>query len=164
MKLKAFVGDDEHAIEIDAVEGGFRIVVDGAERFVDAVTCEASFYSLIVDGTSYEVSVREERPDLFVVRHGGYRRAVKVVDPIAAAAGMALADGGRALVEAVMPGKVVKVLAAAGDEVRAGQGLVVLEAMKMENEVPAPRAGKVLSVDVVPGQTVESGSVLVVIE
>jgi biotin carboxyl carrier protein len=63
-----------------------------------------------------------------------------------------------------MPGKVVRVLVVSGDQVREGQGLVVVEAMKMENEIGAPRAGRVKSVDVTPGQTVETGTRLVVLD
>jgi biotin carboxyl carrier protein len=63
-----------------------------------------------------------------------------------------------------MPGKVVRVLVSPQDSVEAGQGLVVVEAMKMENEIGAPRAGRVKSVDVQPGQNVETGTRLVVLE
>ena len=63
-----------------------------------------------------------------------------------------------------MPGKVVRVLVAAGDEIAAGQGIVVVEAMKMENEIAASKAGTVASIDVEEGQAVESGAVLAVIE
>ena len=67
-------------------------------------------------------------------------------------------------VVAPMPGKVVRVLVAAGDEVAAGQGLVVVEAMKMENEIGSPRAGRVASVEVSAGQNVETGARLVTLE
>jgi biotin carboxyl carrier protein len=63
-----------------------------------------------------------------------------------------------------MPGKVVRVLVAPGDDVQAGQGLVVVEAMKMENEIGSPRAARVKSVEVSPGQNVETGARLVVLE
>jgi biotin carboxyl carrier protein len=63
-----------------------------------------------------------------------------------------------------MPGKVVRVLARDGDKVEAGQGVVVVEAMKMENELAAPRAGRVRKLVVEPGQSVEAGAVLAVIE
>jgi biotin carboxyl carrier protein len=62
-----------------------------------------------------------------------------------------------------MPGRVVRVLAAAGDDVAAGQGLVVIEAMKMENEIRAPRAGRVLELGVREGQAVEAGALLAVV-
>jgi biotin carboxyl carrier protein len=67
-------------------------------------------------------------------------------------------------VTAPMPGRVVRVLVAAGDEVAAGQGLVVVEAMKMENELRAPKTGKVKDVNVSAGTSVDAGKVLVVIE
>jgi len=63
-----------------------------------------------------------------------------------------------------MPGRVVNVLVAQGDEVKAEQGIVVVEAMKMENEVKAPKAGKVVEVKVVAGQAVEKGQLMIVIE
>jgi biotin carboxyl carrier protein len=63
-----------------------------------------------------------------------------------------------------MPGRVVNVLVAVGDEVKAEQGIIVVEAMKMENEVKAPKAGKVVEVKVVAGQAVEKGQLMIVIE
>ena len=63
-----------------------------------------------------------------------------------------------------MPGRVVNVLVAAGDEVKADQGIIVVEAMKMENEVKSPKAGKVVEVKVVAGQAVEKGQLMIVIE
>ncbi|MBI3932606.1 MAG: acetyl-CoA carboxylase biotin carboxyl carrier protein subunit [Acidobacteria bacterium] len=63
-----------------------------------------------------------------------------------------------------MPGKIVRVLVGAGDEVGAGQGLVVMEAMKMENELRAPRAGRVRELPVREGQTVETGALLALVE
>jgi biotin carboxyl carrier protein len=164
MKLKAFLGDDEHDVEVREVEGGYVVVVDGTPHEIDTVACEASFYSLLRDGVSFEVSVREQERDTLLVRHGGYGRSVRIVDPLAAAAGDRLADVGGAEIQAVMPGRVVKVLVEEGATVEEGQGLLVLEAMKMENEVPAPRAGTVAGLHVTAGQAVESGETLIVIE
>lgn len=73
-------------------------------------------------------------------------------------------EAGQRNVKAAMPGKVVRVLAAPGDEVTAGQGLLILEAMKMQNEVRAPRDGRVATVTVSEGATVASGQVLVTLE
>ena len=74
------------------------------------------------------------------------------------------AASGKATLVAPMPGKVVRVLRAAGDEVTANQGLLVVEAMKMQNEVQTPKAGKVVEIRVSEGQTVNAGEVLAVIE
>ena len=76
---------------------------------------------------------------------------------------MPAAEGPQQVVSA-MPGKVVRLLVGEGDEVEQGQGLVVVEAMKMENEIAAPRAGTVRSVPIAPGQAVEGGAVLAVID
>jgi pyruvate carboxylase subunit B len=72
-------------------------------------------------------------------------------------------ESGQIVVKAPMPGAVVAVEVAAGQDVKRGQGLLVLSAMKMENQIKAPRAGRVVSVEVQPGQTVEQGRALVVI-
>jgi len=74
------------------------------------------------------------------------------------------AAGGPARVQAPMPGKLVRVLVRAGQDVGAGQGLVVMEAMKMENEIRAPRAGRVKEAPVQEGQAVETGALLVLLE
>jgi biotin carboxyl carrier protein len=74
------------------------------------------------------------------------------------------ANSGKATLSAPMPGKVVLVLCAAGDEVESGQGLLVVEAMKMQNEVQSPKSGKVVDLRVVAGQTVNAGETLVVVE
>ena len=164
MKLKGFVGEHEHDVEVQPTDGGFRVTVDGEEKTVDAATLESFFYSLIVDGRSYEVSVRETEPGLFVVGHGGHRQEVRLIDPRMAAAGAALGASGPAEVRAVMPGRVVALLVSEGDPVAEGQGLIVLEAMKMENEVKAPRPGTVRRLSVAAGQTVQAGAAIALIE
>src|SRR2546425_818091 len=78
----------------------------------------------------------------------------------AAAAAAALVQEGPVEVRAIMPGRIAAVLAREGQEVKAGQGVVVVEAMKMENELPAPRDGRVTRIRVRPGETVEAGTAL----
>lgn len=164
MKLTGYVDGKEHQIEVEPTEGGYVVSVDGATHDVDCATLEAAFYSLIIAGKSYEISVRELGQDGYVVRHGGYLRRVRVLDPLAAVAGAHLSGSGQATVTAAMPGRVVKTLVEEGAEVSEGQGVIVLEAMKMENEVPAPRAGKIVSILVKPGQTLEAGDKIAVVE
>jgi len=84
------------------------VTVDGTTHEVDCANLEASFYSLIIEGRSYEVSVRESGPDEYAVRHGGYLRTVHIVDPMAAIAGAHLVQTGTITVKAIMPGRVVK--------------------------------------------------------
>lgn len=97
---------------------------------------------------------------------GSRQVAVEILDPLAghAEAPVIGIGGGRREVRASMPGKVVAVKVKVGDRVEKGQGLLILEAMKMENEVVAPCHGKVATVAVEPGQTIETGSLLAAVE
>jgi len=164
MKLLGYVDDVEHQIEVEPVEGGYLVTVDGQHHEIDFARLESSFYSLIVAGRSYEVSVTEEGRDGYAVRHGGYRRLVRIVDPLAAVGGARVHASGKAEVRAIMPGRVTKILVDEGQDVAENQGLIVLEAMKMENELGAPRAGRISQLLIKPGQTVESGELIAVIE
>ena len=153
-----------HDVEVERREGLFRVVVDGVERLVDARKLEADFYTIVLEGRSYEVSVEPERSG-YRVRHGASKRDVRLTDAAREAREDRRASGsGPESVVSVMPGKVVRVLVREGDEVRAGQGLVVVEAMKMENEIGSPRAGRVAAVHAEPGRAVETGALLVVVE
>jgi biotin carboxyl carrier protein len=155
--------DETHDIEVHANGETYEVTVDGKLHVVDARKLESNFYSLLVKGRSYEVSVEGDDED-FEVRHGAALRTVRLVDPLRAASGAELGDTGRAVIEAVMPGRVVRLLVEEGQEVEAGQGVLVLEAMKMENEVAAPRAGTVSTLKVAQGETVETGQMLAVVE
>jgi biotin carboxyl carrier protein len=126
----------------------------------DIVETEAGVYSAIAGGAVFEI--RMDRDSLTV---GGRRLEFSVEDPRAwkhegGAAGM----HGKASVVAPMPGKVVRILVAAGDEVKQGQGLVVVEAMKMQNEMKSPKAGRIAEVKTKPDAAVAAGDVLVVVE
>jgi acetyl/propionyl-CoA carboxylase alpha subunit len=97
---------------------------------------------------------------------GGTAISVEILDPLRPSHG-GNGDGvgsGKREIRAAMPGKVVAVKARPGEAVRQGQGVIVVEAMKMENEVPSPKSGRVMALAVVPGQTVEKGALLFSIE
>jgi biotin carboxyl carrier protein len=163
MKITAQAGAQTHEIEVERSNGTFVVTIDGVRREVDVRRLESDFYSLVSEDRSYEVSV-EARGDAYHVRHGAAEMVVRLSDPARGArAGFAAASGPERVVTA-MPGKVVRVLVDLGDRVEPGQGLVVVEAMKMENEIAATRAGRVSSIAVRPNDTVEGGAVLAVIE
>jgi len=125
----------------------------------DVVEVEPGVYSVILDGCSYEVGITGSSVDI-----GGVLLEVELEDPRKwNPAGALRRPEGVEAIKAPMPGKVVRVLVAVGDDVAAGQGLVVLEAMKMQNEMKAPRAGKVVSVAVKEHEAVNAGSVLLTI-
>ncbi len=155
----------EDSIEIlsPAPDCRFRLG-ENPERTAQVETPEPGVYSVLMDGRSYEARVEEHAGRLVVVIEG-YRFEIDVRDPrrFRRAPGTAGA-GVMQTVSAPMPGKVVRVLAAVGDTVEAGQGLLVVEAMKMQNEMKSPRAGKVASISAKEGATVAAGDVLATIE
>ena len=165
MKLTLHDGRGEQSIEIAAAAPDYRFRLgDAEERIAHVEVPEPDVYSVLLDGHMYDARV-EETPVGLVVVIDGYRFEMEVRDPrrwsrkAAARAG----DGVQTVV-APMPGKVVRVLVAHGDEVKAGQGLLVVEAMKMQNEIKASRAGRILSLTVKDGATVAAGEVLATIE
>jgi len=148
MKWQILVND--RAVEIDP-------------ELVDAVTMvEPGVYSVLLEGKSFEVRVLPGTQQLEI---GGRRLTVEARDPRnSSRRSRAASGGGRQNIGAPMPGKVIRVLVKEGDAVEAGQGLVVVEAMKMQNEMKASRPGKVVEVRVRDGDTVGSGDTLVMLE
>ena len=163
MKFSARAG--QQLLEVTVVRGdaGYVVEVDGERHVVDAHKLEGNFYSILNDGRSYEVSVEREG-DGYRVRHGAADQLVALSDPGRQAREARLLEDGPEEIVSMMPGKVVRVLVAEGDSVTAGQGLLVIEAMKMENEIAAARDGRVASLRVEPGQVVEGGVVLAVVD
>jgi len=165
MKLDLTINGAPGKIEIltPAPDCRFRLE-DGSVREAHVELPEPGVYSVLMGGRSYEARV-EEHPDCLVVVIDGYRFETEVRDPRSWSPKTSGRGGdGVQAVTAPMPGKVVRVLVAAGDTVEPGQGLVVVEAMKMQNEMKAPRAGKVLSVPAKEGVTVSAGDVLATLE
>lgn len=125
---------------------------------------EPGIYSVLLNGRSYEVKI-VPGPDGWFVDLAGRHYSVELSDPREPRRqSHGLATEGRQNLRAAMPGKVVRVLAGVGDAVEAGRGLVVVEAMKMQNEVKAPRAGTVVLMNAKEGSTVAAGEVLAAIE
>jgi biotin carboxyl carrier protein len=145
----------------------FRVTVDGVAHVVDAVSVEDDTISLILseDGhASHEVGFSQALgpAELDVYLHTGSLRAV--VNGRRSRRGREVAAVGVQRVVAPMPGQVLRVLVTAGQEVAARQTLVVVEAMKMENELASPKAGRVREIAVKEGASVEAGRLLVVVE
>jgi biotin carboxyl carrier protein len=163
MKFAAKAGEAVYEIVVTRLDADYVVTFNGVEHVVDARKLEADFYSILYEGKSYEVSV-ESIGAKYVVRHGANEQVVELADASRGGREELHKRSGPESIDSVMPGKVVRVLVEPGAEVQAGQGVVVVEAMKMENEISAPRAGRVKSVDVTPGQTVETGARLIVLE
>jgi biotin carboxyl carrier protein len=125
---------------------------------------EPGVYSILYKGRSFQV-ITTPTGDGLSVTVQGRSFLVEVADPRDfSGRAQAQAGSGRHDLKSPMPGKVIRVLIAAGDQVSAGQGLVVVEAMKMQNEMKASRDGTVIKVSVQPGDTVGAGDTLVTIE
>ena len=152
-------------VEVRRVGDRFAVTLAGRPvQEVDYAPTGRHFASLLIDGRSYEVGLLP-RDGGFSVLLAESTLEVQLQDAARAGPGPARKPvQGPANVQAPMPGRIVKVLVEAGQDAVQGQGLVVMEAMKMENELRAPRAGRVREVRVSEGQAVETGAMLVVLD
>jgi biotin carboxyl carrier protein len=154
-----------HVHEVEVIErlGDLIVHVDGqaldltyeeADRLGQVILlCEGKSYGMSIEGSEREVHVGL----------AGYQYALKIEDERERAAQLAerAAGSGAAVVKAVMPGVVVEILVAVGDSVEEGQPLLILEAMKMQNEISAPSSGRVKALHVEIGQALSAGEKLV---
>ncbi|MFN8061819.1 MAG: biotin/lipoyl-containing protein [Vicinamibacterales bacterium] len=147
--------------------GRYRVSIDGVPSTVDAAAVASNTLSLVFPddgGRSCAVGVEETSSDTLTLHVNG-ARVPATIDGARLRRTAADAKGsGEQIVLSPMPGKVLRVLVGEGDEVAARQPLVVVEAMKMENEMSAPRPGRVKRVLVTAGTSVEAGRVLVIVE
>ncbi len=161
------LGEQTYTVEIEEVEKSlYRVAVDGNEFLVDGRKTAASNYSLIVGNRSFEVDV-DISEDEYRVLVDGRSYHIHLVDERRIRLGgvqSGIELRGRQEVSVPMPSKVIAVLVAERDRVEKGQGLVIVEAMKMENEVRSPMAGEIKAVRVKADEALEAGDILVVIE
>jgi biotin carboxyl carrier protein len=163
MIFDATVDGQTIRVEVRGKDGRHTVVLDGQPLAVDARETGRHFLSLLIDGRSYEAGI-EKRPGGYTVVLDDDAVAVDLAEVSRGAAAPVKKAGGPARIFAPMPGKLVRVLVTPGQAIEAGQGLVVIEAMKMENELKAPRAGRIKDVPARDGQTVDAGALLVVLE
>ncbi len=168
MRYFATLAGKERIVDVEHLAGSeYQVVIDGgAPQLVDAQNVEGRVLSLLIDNRSYEVDTEEDGDSLDVLLGDDVYR-VELIDDrrhkLRSSRGK-FAVTGPVVIRAPMPGKVVKILAEKGSLVTEGQGVIIIEAMKMENELRAPKAGKVSEIFVTEGQTVENRSNLVSIE
>ena len=187
MTFDVEAGGERRTIEVQRAGAGWAVMVDGRTMRA-SVSRSGVHWSLLYGGAddtaagetgsgeigsaesiapcSYEAVLEPAHRSDQLVRINGHAVRVSFVEHArrsGAGAGSSIASGTKDVV-APMPGRIVKVLVKAGDRVTGGQGLVVVEAMKMENELRAPRDGTVAAVRVSEGMSVEANAVLVVVE
>ena len=165
MNFLGRIDDRDFDIEIRRGDGDtYRIRIDGEEHVVDLTEPEPGLYSLLDGAVAVEAVVRPDG-DLVNVDLAGRRYEITLEDPtVALTRGARHAVDGTQVVRSIMAGKVLDVLVAQGDTVEEGTPLLVIEAMKMENEIRSPKAGTVTSLEVTPGTTVEANTHVVTID
>jgi biotin carboxyl carrier protein len=169
MKRTLILGKESKDVELLHLDGATKLVWEGQSEPIDILEMEPGCYSILLGGRSVEVRLDQAKssdPEALAYRamlyDGAYEFAL--VDPrralLSAAAG---AGAGGGLLASPMPGKIVKLLVQAGDQVQEGQTLLVMEAMKMQNELKTNTTGTVKTVHVQEGATVETGAALITV-
>jgi biotin carboxyl carrier protein len=165
MKYTTTVGDETFTVEINRED---EIIVNGKAYAIDFVHIgeKSNLYSLLIDNQSFEALVEEREGQWQVLLHGHLYTAGVADDRaqlMAARASSLMPETGEVAIKAPMPGLVVAIPVEKGQGVEAGDTVVILESMKMENELKAPRAGRVERIAVKAGDSVEQHQALVVI-
>lgn len=162
MKYQVTIGARRYEVEV----AGDQVRIDGVEHRAELRPIPGTPLRLLtVDGQSSAIPVASPGPGTWTLHHCGRRYDIGVLDErtqhIRSLVGPGQAHAGPALLKAPMPGLVVRILVSPGQEVAPGDGLLVLEAMKMENELKAPGAAVIDRVEVAAGQAVEKGAPLI---
>jgi biotin carboxyl carrier protein len=162
MKLELAINGSHRTVEIEREGTGWRISLDGESIDADALEIAPNIFSILSKGKSYEVRVTPNSTGGLTLQTAHQEFAAEVIDPRAWRGRRhgALEAEGRQQILAPMPGKIIRVLVQAGENVQAGQGLIVVEAMKMQNEIRSPKSGTVERLLVKEGQPVNAGEIL----
>ncbi len=162
MKLEVRIGKQTRVVELEREDGRWRIALDGQPLDADAVEIAPNTFSILLRGQSHEVRVTPGPNGILTLQTSIEEFTAEVIDPRAWSGRRhsAVEAEGRQQIVAPMPGKVVRLLVKAGDSVEAGQGLLVMETMKMQNEIRSPKSGVVERLLAEEGQAVNAGEVL----
>jgi len=155
----------DYRLELERANGGWKCKLDGLEVQMDALLRRPDVLSILIGGRSYEIKRERTATDLHLWV-GGARYAAELRDPrsLRGRKGGSWEEAGPRKLVAPMPGKVVRVLLGENAAVEAGQGILVVEAMKMQNEIKSPKKGIVQKIVAGEGATVNAGDVLAIVE
>jgi len=151
-------------IDLEQRNGRVQARVGPRDYDLEVVSPEEGVYTFLAGNRVYEARVWVPEPNSLNVTIGGHSFSTSIIDRKHRRSTSEHGIEGRQNLVAPMPGKVVRVLLKAGDEVTLGQGIVVVEAMKMQNEIKSPKAGRVIEVRVIEGAAVNANQVLAVVE
>jgi biotin carboxyl carrier protein len=176
IELVARLGDKDRQVTVEPLgDSRYRVVIDGHERILSARRGDGSVWLVLGDAEGAQpvkrIDVDTDKHGDPVIELGGVQLGLKLLDPLRVRLekAQAVASRGRVItgpevVRTPMPGKLVKLLVKVGEAITAGQGVAVVEAMKMENELRATRAGKVSKLDASEGQVLEAQAAILEIE
>lgn len=171
MKLKAQLSETDHQVSLTLASRAAVVEVDGRHYDLEVRELAPGEYLLVNGSQVYKCRVGRSRDSIhlggtFAVVLSGQNHDVKIIDPkrLRSTQSAGAHQAGAAEIISPMPGKIVRMLVKTGEQVAAGAGIVVVEAMKMQNEMKAPKAGVVVSVRTEEGATVNAGDVLAIIE
>jgi biotin carboxyl carrier protein len=162
MKYEVHIAGKTRTVELRREGARWLIALDGVDTQADAVEIAPGVFSILLGGVSHEVRVAPNPDGSLTLQDGSNEFRAEVADPRAWRGRKhgAVEAEGRQQIVAPMPGKVIRLLVKSGDKVEAGQGLFVVEAMKMQNEVKSPKTGTVEKLSAKEGQAVNAGDVL----
>lgn len=168
MKLQAEINGEKHEVEVSRDGRNVTATVDGRRYELDVSEPEKDLYLVKNEGNVSQVFVspKAKKDSEFDVTIRGQHLDVEIIDPkrLRSAGDNHDHMDGRAEIKTAMPGKVVRILVDVGAEVAKSDGIIVVEAMKMQNELKSPKDGFVKEIRAADGDTVNAGEVLVVIE
>lgn len=170
MKLEVHLqdvsGKKTRVVELQREGERFQVAIDGQPVQADAIEISTNTISVILDGQSFVIHVTPSLDGKLKLQCGPHEFSADIIDPRVWRGRKqgALEVEGRQQIVAPMPGKVIRLLVAAGDTVEAGQGLIVVEAMKMQNEIKSPKSGTLERFLAKEGQTVNAGDILAWVE
>lgn len=162
MKYEVHISGKTRTVELTRDGARWQISLDGTSTDVDAIEIAPGIFSVLLNGESHEIRVAPNPDGTLTIHDGPNEFKAQVADPRAWRGRKhgAVEAEGRQQIVAPMPGKVIRLLVKPGDKVEAGQGLLVVEAMKMQNEVKSPKTGIVEKLLAKESQAVNAGDIL----
>jgi biotin carboxyl carrier protein len=165
MIYEVTIGEKTYRVEWTRASEQWKCRLDGRELPVDIVYGQNGVLSLLLGGKSYEVKQETVGAETnVVVGHERFNASVRDPRSFRSRSRVGAAEQGVMKIKAPMPGKVVRVLAGVGTKVELGQSVIVIEAMKMQNELKAPKSGVVKKINVAEGAAVDAGQALAEVE
>jgi biotin carboxyl carrier protein len=163
--LDSPAGKTKHVVDLERDGPSYKVSLDGRPVDADVILSAPHAVSVILNGAAFEIHIAPSPDGTYKLQTGPNEFQVDVRDPRAWRGNLPGGHEaeGRQQILAPMPGKVIRLLVKAGDEVEAGQGLIVVEAMKMQNEIRSPKKGKVERLPAKEGQAVNAGDILCVV-